>query len=501
MNRKRVNNVILIFIDDVRAGHLFELIENGKAPNIAKLARGGISCQNCVTSYPSITFPNYSNLITGSYSGYYPKEGSGIPEYHYLTRTDPPSEGSRYPKIINCGAGSLYKLNKQLGPNCKTIFEQVEEDENHFSSCNIVSRGSKLISPSPYTTEVILNNVAKAFKHPDEFDFSEPPIVTVAYVPYTDHLMHLMGFDHEDYINELLKCDAGIGNIIKTLKETGYHDSTAIGILSDHGNYKAKQLYNLEPYFNEIGLMQYNPKKGTGDFDAVLGSVGFFNFHGMDWHHHPTIEEMKKYKLSTTGKKDINLIDTLWKIPGAKYMYYRDDDNTPDKGTIHLRYRDEHDNIHEARIEFEGHGKNQKTSYIHDDLDIYGYEHDEQTASLLDGKPHDIDAWLEGTNRVDFPMIIDQIPRYLKNPRSCDIMISTLGEYSFGFEHGKTKPSSRYSHDICLRNSMIVPFIIGGTLDIPSKELSYCKTTDMVPSLLSLLGKKPHFSVVGKSVI
>jgi arylsulfatase A-like enzyme len=500
MNRKRVNNVILIFIDDVRASHLFELIDNKKAPNIAQLAREGISCRNCVTSYPSITFPSYSNLITGSYSGYYPKEGSGIPEYHYLTRTDPPSEGIRFPKIINCGGGSLLKLNKQIGTNCKTIFEQAGDGE-FFSSLNIISRGSLMVSPKPYTTEMILKNVEIAFRNPKEFQFDEPPLITVAYVPYTDYLMHLKGFDHEDYINELLKCDAGIGNIIKTLKETGYYDSTAIGILSDHGNYKAKQLHDIEPYFNEIGLMQYNPKKGTGDFDATFGSVGFFNFRGIDWHHHPTIEEMKKYKLSGASKKDLNLFDMLWKVPGVKYMYYRDDDNTPDKGTIHLRYRDEKDKIHEARIEFEGHGKNQKTSYKHDDLDIYGYENNEQSASLLDGKPHDIDAWLHGTNQVDFPMIIDQIPRYFKNPRSGEIVVSTLGEYSFGFEHGKTKPSSRYSHDICLRKSMIVPFIIGGSPDLPTKELKYCKNTDMVPSLLSLLGKKPHESVVGKSVI
>jgi len=495
-----INRVILIFIDDVRALHLFDLINNGKLPNIAKLAQEGISCQNCVTSYPSITFPSYSNLITGSYSGYYPKEGSGIPEYHYLTRTDPPSEGIRYPKIINCGAGSLNKLNKQLGLNCRTIFEQVE-DEIHLSSCNIVSRGSKLISPRPYTTEVILNNVAKAFKNPREYDFSEPPIVTVAYVPYTDHLMHTKGFDNKKYIYELLKCDAGIGNIINTLKETGYYDSTAIGLLSDHGNYKAKKMYDLEPYFNEIGLMQYNPKKGTGDFDATFGSVGFFNFRGIDWHHHPTFKEMKKYKLSMANKKEINLFDMLWKIPGVKYMYYRDDDNTPDKGTINLRYRDEINKIHEAKIEFEGHGKNQKTNYVYDDLDIYGYENNEQSASLLDRKPHDIDAWLYGTSHIDFPMIIDQIPRYFKNPRSSEIMISTLGEYSFGFEHGETKPSSPFSHDICLRKSMIVPFIIGGSPELPTKELAYCKTTDMVPSLLSLLGQKPHKSVVGKSVI
>ncbi len=96
--------------------------------------------------------------------------------------------------------------------------------------------------------------------------------------------------------------------------------------------------------------------------------------------------------------------------------------------------------------------------------------------------------------------MVDQIPRYFKNPRSCDIMISTVCEYGFGYEHGKSLPNSPYSHDIGLKKSMTVPFIIGGSPSIPSTELSYCKTTDMVPTLLDLLGEKPHFSVVGKSV-
>jgi arylsulfatase A-like enzyme len=48
---------------------------------------------------------------------------------------------------------------------------------------------------------------------------------------------------------------------------------------------------------------------------------------------------------------------------------------------------------------------------------------------------------------------------------------------------------------------MIVPFIIGGSPEIPKINLKYCKTTDMVPTLLDLLGIIPHKSVIGKSVL
>jgi arylsulfatase A-like enzyme len=500
-NKGAIDRVILILMDDVRASHLFDLMHNGKLPNLAKLARDGISCQNCVTSFPSITFPCYSNILLGAYSGYYPKDGSGIPMYHWVGRSDPPTEEERFPAIHNYGtARHIRKINTDIGVNVKTIFEQAGEG-NFLSSLNLINRGSTFVPPEEYTTASILKTVENTFKNPKQFQFDEAPIVTVAYVPKTDDLMHNRGFDHPEYINEIIKADTGIGNIIQTLKETGYYDSTAIGIISDHGNYKTEKMHDLEPFFNEVGLTQYNPKNGTGDFDANFGCVGFFNFHGKNWHLHPTIEEMKDFKLSRTGKSNIDIFKTLWKIPGVKYMYYRDDSNTPDKGTIHIRYRDEGFQIHEGRIEYEDHGKNQKTKYVFENLELYGYERDERSAVLLNGKFHDINSWLEGTNHIDFPMIIDQIPRYFKNPRSCDIIISTLGIDGFSYEHGKTVAPHQYSHDICLRKSMVVPFIIGGSPELPTTELPYCKTTDMVPSLLRLLGKKPHKSVVGKSII
>ena len=80
-------------------------------------------------------------------------------------------------------------------------------------------------------------------------------------------------------------------------------------------------------------------------------------------------------------------------------------------------------------------------------------------------------------------------------------MVSTEGEYNFNFEHGKTKGISPYSHDIASRNSMLVPLIIGGSPEIPNLELEYCKTTDIVPTLLDLLGMKASSSVIGKSIL
>jgi len=440
--------------------------------------------------------------MTGTYSDYFLIQGSGIPQYHYVRHSDPPSTGNRFPKIINCGEGSLFKLNKELSPNCKTIFEQAGEG-NFFSSLNFISRGSIMISPKPYIIEKILKNVEEVFKGPKKFfENNEVPLITAAYIPYTDHLMHHKGFDHPDYINEIKKFDEGLKKIINTLKNTGYYDSTAIGIICDHGNYKAKEIVDLEPFFQQLGLIQYQPRKGNGDFDTNFGSVGFFNFKGETWHHHPTNKQLREFNPSGVGKKSINLFESLWKIPGVKLMYFPDDNNKPENGIINLERLDEQSGkIYKARIEYEGFGREQKTKYTYDEIDIFEYEKHEELEEKINKRAYTIEEWLKITNQVDFPIVIDQIPRHFKNPRSCDIIVSTIGTHGFNYEHGKTVGDSPYSHDIGLRKSMIVPFIVGGSPEIPSIKLEYCKTTDMVPTLLDLIGITPHKSVVGKSVL
>lgn len=500
----KVNQAILIILDDVRAEHLFKWMDEGKLPNIKKIAENGITCSNCVTSYPAITFPCYGNIVTGAYSGYFPKEGSGVPLYHWVNRMDPPSVSKKFPFIRNYGdRKQLLKINKDIGKNVKTIFEQVPGGNTLSSTCFLYRGAFFALAENFFDVKPIFENIAKAFDKPEKyFSNKEVPLVTVGYVPHTDDAMHKKGFNHKDYINLLIECDKYLGSLINTLKKTGYYENTAIGIISDHGNFIGEKMYNLEPFFQQKGLIPYVPEKGTGDFDCNFGSVGFFNFPGETWHHHPTIQDMQKFKPSGIGKPDLNLFDTLWKIPGVKFMYYRNDENTPDRGIIHIKYRQEKSEKEiEGMIEYQGFGKAQKTRYTVDSDDFYGYIDNEKSAKILDKRFHTIDEWLEATNHVDFPMIIDQIPRYFKNPRSCDIVISTLGEYGFGYEHGKTIPSSPFSHDNGLRSSMIVPFIIGGSLEIPAMDILYCKTTDMVPTLLGLLGIKSYSSVVGRSLL
>jgi len=486
----------------------------------------GIYSKNCITDFPPITYPTQVSLITGTYTGDFRKEPShGIPLLNWMNRdVAPPILREYASKNLQ-----IYKINEEMGNNCRTILEMVG-DGNKASIAQFINRGSDYIFPERKTklamfylllkyfpsvkrrlirsNSVIAQKLIQVFEKPKRFfDNSDPPIVSSIWFMSSDLLMHKYGFDSYLYKLNLLHIDKVIGVLIETLERLGYLNDTAIAITSDHGNYKADKIGNLNTFFKQNGLTNYHPYKSLrGNMDlAYYASVGFFYFKGINnsniknsWTR-PTLKELENY-----GPKRINILEKLFKINGSHLIYYRDETNTYNKGTIHLKRKiKDTGKIITGKIEYEGIGKEYKTRYISEDnnTDIFNFTNDTMASRLLDNKFHSTQEWLEATYHLDYTMHPDLIPRHLKNPRSADIILCNDETIKFGIHHGKQKSNNLYDHDIGLRKCMAVPLIIGGSLEIPKKEIPYCKITDIVPTLLKLLGKRPHESVMGESLL
>lgn len=522
----KINRIILCIIDDVRAGHFFDFINRGLLPNIKKLMENGIYSENCITDFPPITYPTQVSLLTGTYTGNYKKElCHGVPLLNWMDRDIVPPILREYAALDL----QIYKINDDIGNNCQTILEMIG-DENTASIAQFINRGSNYIFPNRKTklamfylllkyypsvkkrfiraNSVIAQKLIEVFKTPKKFfDNAEPPIASLIWFMSSDLIMHKYGFDSNIYKLNLLHIDKVIGVVIKSLEKMGYFEETAIAITSDHGNYKAKQRSSLNDFLKQNRLTNYHPLKNLkGNMDlAYYSGVGFFYFKGKNnsnsinkWIR-PTIEELKKY-----GPKSKNLLEELFKIQGSHLMYYRDDNNTYNKGVIHLKRKIESTGkIITGRIEYEGKGIDYKTRYIldNDNKDIFDFINDKQASKLLDNKFHSPQEWLEATYHLDYPIYPDLIPRHFKNPRSADIILSNNESVKFGIHHGKHKSKSLYDHDVGFRKCMVVPLIIGGSLEIPHEHIQYCKITDIVPTLLKLIGKKPHNSVIGSSLV
>jgi len=525
----QIKYIIFCIIDDVRSDQFFKLIEDGSLPNLKQLMNTGIYSQNCITDFPSLTYPTQVSMITGTYTGNYLEElCHGIPSFHWMERNKVPPSLRSYNSIGSDERIQIYKLNDDLGNNCKTIFEMVGEG-NTVSISQFISRGASYLFPERKSKLILyyllikhsyninkyimkanlvaVKKLLKTFENPKKFfKTNDAPIVSNLLFVSSDVMMHLYGFDSELYKKNLLHIDKSIGILFKGLEKLGYLNETAFTIISDHGNYKAKALGNFGNFFNENGLNHYHPRKAVkGNMNlGGFNSVGFFNFKsnskikGQNWNH-PKIAEMENY-----GPKHINILEKLFTLNGIQLMYYCEDGNSSKKGKIHLKRKiQKTGKIIKSSIEYIGNGKEFKTKYTSegDNVDVFNYMNDDIASKLLDNKFHTLNEWLDATFHIDFPLYPDLLSRNFKNPRRADVIVSTCGDVAYNIKHGKKENKNLYLHDIGLKRSTNVPLIIGGSDDIPMKEISHCKITDIVPTLLKMLGKKPHPSVVGESLI
>lgn len=521
--------MIFCIIDDLRAEHFFEYVNKGYLPNFKKLVENGISSKNCITDFPSITYPTQVSMLTGTYTGDYRKElCHAVPMYNWIGR-------DLAPPVLRCyGSNDLqiYKMNGDLGPNCRTLLEMAG-DGNKTSITQFINRGTdyffpeskaklifyylllknsrnpkKMMSRANFT---VVSKLLDNFKNPKRyFESREPPIASLIWFMSSDIVMHYFGYDSLFYKANLMCIDRIIGILMESLKDLGYLDDTAIAITADHGNYKAKKVGNLFPFLNRSGLNQFNFRKNpTGNLDlAEYSGIGFFNFKGSSktsnkygWSR-PTVKELENF-----GPKRLNMYKELFKIEGSSMMYHRDDSNLNNKGMIHLKRKvDNSGKYISGRIEYRGANAELQTCYIADgnDGDVFGYGSDDKASKILDGKFHTLKEWEVATYHLDYTMYPDLIVRHFKNPRSCDIILSNDGSVTYNIEHGIVKKEKRniiYTHDLGVRKCQIVPLLIGGSHEIPHLHVNYCKTTDIVPTLLKMIGKKPHKSVVGDSLI
>lgn len=521
-----MNRVILCIIDNLRSDHLFHFVDRGLLPNIKNLMENGVYSKNCITDFPPITYPTQVSMLTGTYTGNYKKEYChGVPLMNWMGRDTAP------PFLRNYTARNMqiYKLNGDLGEKCKTIFEMVGEG-NKASIAQFINRGANYFFPERKSklamyyliltayrnfrkmmaraNSALIQKLIDVFKKPKKFFKNpEPPIASTIWFPIPDILLHFYGSSSQIYKLNLLHIDKVLGILIDSLDKMGYLEDTAIAIASDHGSYQAKKVGILTDFFNENKLNHYHPRKKVGgNFNiSKYDGVGFFNFKsskksvGKRTWSHPTIEEMENY-----GPRNVNLLNKLFKIEGSHLMYYRDEKNTVNKGTIHLKRKiKKSDKLITGFIEYTGTGHDYKTKYTSDDgdKDIFNFRNDDSASRLLDNRFHTNEEWLEATYHLDYPLHPDLIPRHFKNPRSSDLILSNDGSVLYNIKNGKKNNKNLSNHDIGLRNCMAVPLIIGGSSDIPQQKIEYCKTTDIVPTLLGMLGKRPHKSVVGQNLV
>jgi len=524
-----VNRIIYCIIDDVRADQFFRLIEEGRLPNFQKFYEEGIFSKNCVTDFPAVTYPTQVSMITGTHTGNYQKElCHGVPLYNWMERAVAPPFLRSYGTYGSDEHIQIYKMNQDIGDNCQTILEMIDEG-NKTSILQYISRGADYFYPESKIklvfyylllknsqnvdrylyrlNSIVVQKIIETFKRPKKFfNSKEVPIASLLWFVSSDILLHLFGPHSKQYLRNLIHIDAAFGFLLNQLDQMGYLDDTAIAVTADHGNYAVNTFGNLSSFIQKHNLHNYHPRKNAKGIINLtdMEGIGFINVkprhcYSKTYWYPPEIKDLKDF-----GPNRINLLKELFKIKGCELMYYKDDNNGVDKGKIHLKRK--MTNLEKeisGYLEYRGQGKDVQIKYSIDSQndDIFGYIKDGRAAKLMDNKFHTPDEWLEHTYHLDYPCYPELVSRHFKNPRGGDIIISTKGTVVYRLIHGKQGKISPFGHDLGLRNCSIVPLLIGGAPEIPHKEVKFCKTVDIVPTLLKMIQVKPYKSVMGQSLI
>jgi hypothetical protein len=482
-----INRVILLVIDDVRYDHFVSLIdEQGQEdvlPNIRKLRKNSIRGKS-KTTFPSVTIPAHVSIMTGVYQDTYK-----VPFMHWYDR--------RHKNIKNYSSNTqAFEIYKDIG-KAITLHERIEgktanifEPIHRGTTYNYPGKLKSIIKYIYYrylsdlnkSNLIVPRRILKIYQNPKKFldqDNNEPPKFIAGWFLATDLLLHNFGWKSEEYINGMKSVDESIGILVDGLKELNYLDDTCIIIVSDHGNYTAKELYNPQPYFAKNDLYPLKPSKNKGDYDIGDGSVLAFYFSG-DTNIHPKAESaLRNYK------NKIDVIDVVKNLKGIKWLAYRNDKNTLTKGTITFTRK-----INGRWEKAYFHYFNEKVRYEPEDIDLLGYYDNGSIPDWLDhNKYYTMDEWLKYTHELDFPMFPDQIYRNFNNPNSCDLFASSMAEIVYNSVHGKVMKNFHvYAHDVALKCSMQVPLMIYNP-NFDEIKLEYSKVSDIATTILKILNE------------
>ena len=264
--------LVIISLDAVfaqDADHLLSL------PNLGKLAREGVFCDNVQTIYPSLTYPIHASLITGCY-----------PDVHGISHNEPfqpqkePAMRAWYWDEKHIKTDTLFSQAKKAGRECASILWPItgHSKQIKFNLPEIIALPGehqvlKVLSYGStwwlIKSELRYGKQRVSTKQPHLDDFSvlmARKVIERQYVPVkkegsrevrlasrrkqqrhmpdllavhftdTDTMRHTYGTFSQEVTDSLNRLDERVGSILDKLAAHDVLKDTIVAVVSDHGH-------------------------------------------------------------------------------------------------------------------------------------------------------------------------------------------------------------------------------------------------------------------------
>lgn len=442
----------MLLADGAREDVMRELLGAGKLPHIQKELIDRGSFLKGTTTFPSTTGPAYFPFLTGRTPG-----SLNVPGIRWFDK-------AKFRHRSYCGI-ETFLINKDARP-VETVFHRLPKAYNIFNAVCDGAGGrnltkivriwywyyAHLTDRWDYLDAVALRKTVAALRRDFEFLF--------VVLPGIDEYSHLDRPDGVKTVAQYRTLDHGIEALAKELRRLGKYDDTLFWIVSDHGLSKTDHHFCVNTFLEKRGLDPfYYPKvthrrgKKAANMMSGNGMTHVYLKNGDSWRAVATRDEIERLAPG--------LIGDFLKEPAVDILAVRNRGGGFD--------------ILSRRGEAQVFWKKDRVTYTPVTKDPFGFQN-------LSGD-FDSEKALRATIETDYPDAIWQLGSMSRASRAGDIVISASLGYDLREKY--EIPEHRGSHGGLHREHMHVPLITNARL-----SPHYCRTTDVYPTLLKLMGKE-----------
>jgi hypothetical protein len=259
----RPEHVVGFLWDGCNANVLYDLVERGEAPNVARLLEMGVGLgHGAMASLPSVTLANHTTILTGAHPGHH-----GILHNAWYDKaagqqiiTNSPATWPWAMQTLGPSVETIHQAVHRYWPDAFTvsvnepcdsgadhsIFEQVRRgqsiprapraDELPFATERFVrpEKGYEVASRIDHTGMI---QAVEAWGGGEGTQLSGTPLPRFCFVNFTltDAAFHHSGPYAEIARSSIHDTDARLGRVLDAVERSGAWDRTAFFLVADHG--------------------------------------------------------------------------------------------------------------------------------------------------------------------------------------------------------------------------------------------------------------------------
>ena len=498
----------VFLLDGARQDVVFRELAAGRLPNIAALGKEGAVVEKGIASFPSMTGYAYYPVVTGLDSA-----RSGILGLRWFDRSRDVGNLRAYVGTTND------MMAADFAPEPKLLYERFA-DQHSFTLNTYANRGvkknekagfayarakyhrvswllrtlgkipliGKTIAPDWEEAEDI--GIAKAIE-----DLERRPKIQWVTLASMDAHQHISGTD-ERYAEIIRYADKLIGQYREASRALGQEKDRIYVITADHGATDADKNLDIREVLDECCSVAAERDVSTQifakDFDQPLSDwfgkdavvvingdmLNYLYFsdpqeQGAEaWRRPLGLDRMRSYR----GK---DIVEALRKEPALRFVLGWSESQKAAKvffarGEGTIRERDE-------GLSYEVQGE-----------DPFGYRGDPRVDSMLDGRGHSPQAWLEASCDSQFPDAVYRVYRLVTAPHAPDLVVTAADGWDLGKDYEWIVGNYKGGHGGLTDEQMTVWYVISGPGVRPGARVKTARVEDVGKTLFPLMQIEPE---------